>query len=180
MARILLAKGIPVLDADQLARQAVAPGSEILAQIVARFGPEIVQADGSLDRRSLGSKVFADPEQRTWLEGLIHPYVRQQMQAGIQHWQMQGIRVGCLMIPLLFEAGLESWVDQIWVVTCTPKQQRQRIRGRDQLSDPEIDHRLAAQWPLAEKCARASLVLDNSGDPVELEQQVTQALRSLI
>ncbi len=180
MAQLLFSKGIPVLDADQLARQAVAPGSDILAQIVIRCGPEILQPDGSLDRRALGSKVFGVPEQRAWLEGLIHPYVRQQMQAGIQCWQTQAIRVGCLMIPLLFEANLESWVDQIWVVTCTPEQQRQRIKGRDHLSDPEIENRIAAQWPLSEKCARATLILDNSGDQIELEQQVNQALRSLI
>lgn len=180
MAQILLSKGIPVLDADQLARQAVAPGSDILTQIVIRFGPEILEPQGCLNRRALAAKVFGDPEQRAWLEGQIHPYVRQQMQAGIQHWQTQSLRVGCLMIPLLFEAELEGWVDQIWVVTCTPEQQRQRIRGRDHLSDPEIENRIAAQWPLAEKCARASLVLDNSGDQRELEQQVTQALRSFI
>ncbi len=179
VAGILTEQGIPVLDADRLAREAVAPGSEILAQLHSRYGEGILSPNGSLHRQALATLIFGDVSERAWVESLIHPYVRQQMKQGIQVWQKQGIPVGCLMIPLLFEAGLEDWVDAIWVVACDLHQQRERLRERDHLSAAEIEARLAAQWPLERKCQFATTVVDNNRDPQQLRVLVWTALEGL-
>lgn len=178
VASILSQQGIPVLDADQLARTAVEPGSLALAAIRERFGAGVFHEDGSLHRRALGSLVFGDPGAKAWLEELIHPVVQERMRAGIQAWQ--GIPVGCLMIPLLFEAGLTSWVDSIWVVACSQERQRQRLAMRDDLTLDEINARLAAQWPLARKIPLAHGVIDNDGDPDALKPQVMAALAEVL
>ncbi|NJL98078.1 MAG: dephospho-CoA kinase [Synechococcaceae cyanobacterium SM2_3_2] len=179
VAGILMEQGIPVLDADRLARDAVAPGSEMLAQLHSRYGDGILWPNGSLHRQGLASLIFRDPAERAWVESLIHPYVRDQMEQGIQEWQKQGIPIGCLMIPLLFEAGLENGVDVIWVVSCDLQQQRERLQNRDHLSDPEIEARLSAQWPLERKCQLASTVLNNNRDPQHLRVLVWAALEEL-
>ncbi len=187
VARILERHGIPVADADQMARQALAAGSPIRERVLQRYGQAIQDPFGELDRRQLGRIVFADAAERAWLEAQIHPFVKARLQEfleshgasapqGVQHPQKDGPPTVCLMIPLLFEAHMENWVSEIWVVTCTPEQQRQRLAQRDLLTAAEIEARLASQWPLEEKARRAHVVLDNSGSLAELEAQVRQAL----
>lgn len=205
VARILEQHGIPVADADQMARQALALGSPIRERVLERYGKAIQTPSGDLDRRRLGQIVFADAAERAWLEAQIHPFVRAQLQdflsalaeqsskvhgvpleeepasqkrSGVGFSSGQGSQTVCLMIPLLFEAHLQGWVNEIWVVTCTPEQQRQRLARRDPLTPEEIEARIASQWPLAEKVRRADVVLDNSGSLAELEAQVKQALAS--
>ncbi|MFS8829841.1 dephospho-CoA kinase [Synechococcus sp. R8-2] len=203
VACILEQHGIPVADADQMARQALAVGSPIRERVLERYGKVIQTPSGDLDRRRLGQIVFADAAERAWLEAQIHPFVRAQLQdflsalaeqsskvhgvpleeepasqkrSGVGFSSGQGSQTVCLMIPLLFEAHLQGWVNEIWVVTCTPEQQRQRLARRDPLTPEEIEARIASQWPLAEKVRRADVVLDNSGSLAELEAQVKQAL----
>ncbi|MFQ3585701.1 MAG: dephospho-CoA kinase [Cyanobacteriota bacterium] len=176
VARILEQHGIPVADADQLARQALAPGSPIRERVLQRYGAGIQTQAGDLDRGRLGQIVFADPTERVWLEEQIHPFVKTQLQHFLQEQVDQGSPTVCLMIPLLFEAGMEDWVNEIWVVTCTPEQQRQRLSQRDPLTIDQIEARIASQWSLAEKIRRAHVVLDNSGSLSELQRQVQQAL----
>jgi len=190
VARILERHGIPVADADQMARQALAVGSPIRERVLQRYGQAIRDPSGELDRRQLGQIIFADAAERAWLEAQIHPFVKARLREflqshgasapqGVQHPQKDGPPTVCLMIPLLFEAHMENWVSEIWVVTCTPEQQRQRLAQRDPLLTPaEIEARLASQWPLEEKARRAHAVLDNSGSLAELEAQVQQALAS--
>ncbi|HIK20427.1 MAG TPA: dephospho-CoA kinase [Synechococcus sp. M44_DOE_062] len=202
VARILEQHGIPVADADQMARQALALGSPIRDRVLERYGKAIQTPSGDLDRRRLGQIVFADAAERAWLEAQIHPFVKAQLQDflfGLAERSSkvhgvpleeepgsqknsgvgQGSQTVCLMIPLLFEAHMEGWVNEIWVVTCTPEQQRQRLARRDPLTPEEIEARIASQWPLAEKVRRADMVLDNSGSLAELEAQVKQALASV-
>jgi len=189
VARILERHGIPVADADQMARQALAVGSPIRERVLQRYGQAIQDPSGELDRRQLGRIVFADAAERAWLEAQIHPFVKTRLrefleahgasappEEGVSNPQKEGPPTVCLMIPLLFEAHMENWVSEIWVVTCTPEQQRQRLAQRDHLTATEIEARLASQWPLEEKARRAHVVLDNSGSLAELEAQVRQAL----
>lgn len=176
VAQILEQHGIPVADADQLARDALAPGSPIRERVLQRYGASIQTQAGDLDRRRLGQIVFADPRERLWLEEQIHPFVKTQLRYFLQEETSKGSPTVCLMIPLLFEASMEDWVNEIWVVTCTPEQQRQRLRQRDPLTTNQIEARIASQWPLAEKVRRAHVVLDNSGSLSELQRQVQQAL----
>ena len=165
---------IPVLDADVYARQAVAVGSPVLGAIVDRYGAAMLNPDGSLNRSRLGEVVFQDPQEKGWLEQQIHPVVRQcfrEAMAALAH-----APIVVQVIPLLFEAGLTDQVTEIWVVACTPDQQRQRLMSRNGLTVKQAEARIVSQMPLAEKMALADGVLDNSGDLTTLVRQVDQAL----
>ena len=169
--------GIPVVDADQLARAALAPGTEATLAVLQRYGRAVQAADGSpsLDRPALARIVFADPVERQWLEELVHPLVRAAFQAELEGLKAEPVVV--LMIPLLYEAGLESLCTEIWVVECgSEEEQLQRLQGRDGLTREAALARLRAQWPMAKKLARANLVLSNVGSPSELAASVEQAL----
>lgn len=166
--------GLPVLDADLYAREAVAPGSPILAAIAERYGPQMLQADGSLERARLGEIIFHDASEKRWLEGHIHPFVRQRFQQDMQALQAATV---VHAIPLLFEANLTDQVNEIWVVTCLPQQQRQRLMERNQLSRPQAQARIDSQMPLAAKAAEADRVLDNSGSRQGLYRQIDAALQ---
>lgn len=168
VGRWLAQRGIPVLDADQVAREVLASGSEATRQVIAHFGDR-VRVKGStgeeacLDRAALGRIVFSDANERRWLEQLVHPRVRDHFDVELLRLQQEPIVV--LMIPLLFEAGLEHLCTEIWVVTCAEQQQQERLMARDGLTVEEARLRIAAQMPLASKCARADLVIDNAERP---------------
>lgn len=165
--------GLPVLDADVLARAAVAPGSSILAQIFDRFGDRVRQANGNLNRAALGDIIFTHPPERQWLEAQIHPYVQQQLvlQAAT-HKDDPGL---VMVVPLLFEAQMTDLVTEIWVVTCATELEIQRIMTRDHLSLAQAQARIASQMPLTEKVQRADVVIENQGSREALVQQVSQA-----
>jgi dephospho-CoA kinase len=166
---------IPVLDADQYAREAVEPGGAILAAIAQRYGDTILLPDHTLNRRRLGDMVFQDPPEKQWLEAQIHPFVRQRFQAEMARLSQLPIVVQA--IPLLFEAGLTDQVTEIWVVTCQETQQQQRLMARNQLTAGQAIARIRNQWPLADKVAQADVVLDNSTDLATLFRQVDRALQ---
>ena len=164
----LKGQGIPVLDADLYARQALAPGQAASHAVMARYGNEVISAGSDpesveLDRAALGAIVFSDPTQRQWLEELVHPLVRQQFESNLNRLVSEPIVV--LMIPLLFEAGLDSLCTEVWVVHCSPEQQRQRLIDRNGLTSEDADRRIQSQWPLAQKVGLADQVIDNSGEP---------------
>jgi dephospho-CoA kinase len=174
VATLLAEMGIPILDADQLAREAVAPGSLILQTLFDHFGSEIQDQRGQLDRKALGGIVFHRPQERLWLEQQIHPYVKAQLQKRTAQWQDHPMV--CWVVPLLFEAGMTDMVTEIWVVTCPLQQQKQRMQDRDHLTDVEVQARLASQWPLERKVALADVVLENSGTMEDLRNQVSRAI----
>ena len=178
--RWLAQRGLPLLDADQFAREALAPGSPGAAAVLQRYGAA-VRAPGestiALDRSALGRIVFHDPSERLWLEQLVHPLVRRRFDAALA--QLAAAPAVVLMIPLLFEAGLEGLCSEIWLVDCTPELQLQRLMGRDGLSDADARARLAAQWPLERKRPLADRLLDNRGGPGGLEPQLEDALAGL-
>ncbi len=161
-------KGIPVLDADQVARDSLGTGSKGAKQVLEHFGDRVLASgstmvEGRIDRAALAQIVFSDPDERRWLERLVHPRVRDYFDAELLRLEQAPIVV--LMIPLLFEAGLESLCTEIWVVTCSEQQQQERLMARDALTSEEARLRIAAQMPLASKCARADLVIDNAELP---------------
>ncbi|MBU6229137.1 MAG: dephospho-CoA kinase [Cyanobacteria bacterium REEB459] len=167
--------GLPVLDADRYARQAVEPGSPVLSAILDRYGKSMELADGQLNRPKLGEIIFKDTSERRWLEHQIHPQVRRYLTAAMAALDQAGTVVQ--VIPLLFEAGFTDQVTEIWVVTCTPQQQRQRLIARNQLTRAQAQARIDSQMPLAAKVARADVVLDNSRPPSALWVQIDQALQ---
>jgi dephospho-CoA kinase len=175
-----LANRLPILDADRYAHGAVAPGSQVLAQIVDRYGPQmLLNADigrpgpAPLDRRRLGDLIFANPAERQWLEQQIHPIVAQRFDQALA--ELTDAPVVVLVIPLLFEAQLTHRVTEIWVVTCSPQEQLDRLMTRNHWTRAQAQARIAAQMPLSEKCAMADVVLTNSGDRASLLEQVDRA-----
>jgi dephospho-CoA kinase len=176
VGRLLAARGLPVLDADVYAREALAAGSPAALAVLERYGEQVHCADGgmALDRAALGRIVFADPTERRWLEQLVHPVVRERFAAELE--RQAGAPMVVLIIPLLFEAGLEDLCSTIWLVDCDEGQQLARLMARDRLSAADAHARLAAQWPLARKRALADVVLDNRGGPEQLAAQVERVL----
>jgi dephospho-CoA kinase len=177
VGRLLAARGLPVLDADVYAREALAAGSPGALAVLERYGERVrgPEAGTVLDRAALGQIVFADPAERRWLEELVHPIVRARFAAELE--QLAEAPLVVLMIPLLFEAGLDELCSTIWLVDCDEGQQLRRLMARDQLSEADARARLAAQWPLERKRALADVVLDNRGEPQLLAAQVERALR---
>jgi dephospho-CoA kinase len=178
---------LPIQDADSLARELVAPGSLLLPQLRDRFGAAIFLPDGCLDRATLGTLVFQDLASRRWLEGLIHPLVRDRLQqvrddflqAPPQPTTVPIIPQGpglVFVIPLLFEAGMEDLVSECWVISCDPNQQLDRLMTRNHLTYFQAMDRIQSQWPLAAKAARADRVLDNRGTVEQLYQQIDWAI----
>ncbi len=177
--------GLPVLDADRYAREALAPGSPGAAAVLARYGERVrAHPTGSdapggpvpdLDRAALGRIVFADGAERAWLEGLVHPLVRARFAAELE--RRRGDPVVVLMIPLLFEAGLEGLCSEVWLVDCDETEQRRRLMGRDGLEASEADARIRAQWPLQRKRPLADALIDNSRGTGQLLRQLEALLR---
>lgn len=163
---------IPVLDADLYAREAVEPGSRVLDEIVERYGKNILQSDGQLDRRRLGDIVFSSSAERLWLEQQIHPFVRDRMQADLLTLPPETFPIVVLVIPLLFEARMTDLVTEIWVVRSSPEQQRQRLQQRDQLGLSQVQARINSQMAIERKMQQADLVLENIGTLEDLYRQI--------
>lgn len=159
--------GVTVIDADQLARDAVLPGSRALEQIAALFGNGVLAEDGSLHRKKLAALVFASEQKRTQLEAILHPEIRRLGEERIAAAAAQGAETVVYMAPLLIEAGAAGRVDEIWVVTVRPEVQLERLMRRDGISPDEALRMIAAQMPLAEKECYGRIVIDNSGTPEE-------------
>ena len=177
VAALLKKRGCPVLDADLYAREALAPGTSASKAVVARYG-ERVQNDGTsgVDRAGLASIVFNDPNERSWLELLVHPIVQQRFDEALQSLPEAPIVI--LMIPLLFEAGLEGWCSEIWVVHCTALQQKERLMARNNCTEAEAMQRIEAQWPIDNKVNRADHVINNSGLIDDLQDQLDALLKA--
>jgi dephospho-CoA kinase len=171
--------GVPVVDADRLAREAVTPGSPGLRAVVARFGPEVLAADGSLDRPALGRIVFGDPRARAALEAIIHPEVYRH----IREWFANlpaGTRIAMADIPLVFETGHNHDFDAVVVAACSAGEQIRRVVARDGLSEREARARLAAQWPIDEKVKRADSVIWTDRSFEETDRQVRSVYDRLL
>lgn len=166
----LAAHGVAVVDADVAAREVVTPGQPALDEVVARFGPAVLAADGTLDRAALRARVFADPAQRRALEAILHPRVRERMRA--QADAAAGDYV-VLAIPLLAESGADySWLDAVVVVDVPEDVQLARLVARDGNDGTLARAMIAAQAPRAARLALADEVIDNRGTLAELHAAV--------
>lgn len=163
--------GLAVLDADRYARAALAPGTTAHNTVLTRYGLK------ELDRKALGEIVFNNPIERLWLEQLVHPIVQQMMDQEVI--RLAEAKTIVLMIPLLFEAGLESRCTEIWLVDCDEKQQLERLIARDNCTNQQALARINAQWPLARKRLLADRVINNRNGGGELEIEVAAALNQL-
>lgn len=179
VARMLAGLGAVVIDADAIVHRLQAPGSPLLAELVAAFGPDILDASGALDRKRMAERVFADPGARRRLEALVHPRVGAEMARELDAARRAGARVVVLDIPLLFEGraaggrGASALPFDATVLVYAPREvQIARTMARDGCSREEVERRLAAQMPIEEKRALADHVVDNGGPLAETERQV--------
>jgi dephospho-CoA kinase len=169
--------GVPVVDSDVLAREAVAPGTPGLAAIVARFGSEVLSG-GELDRARLGDIVFRDADARRDLEAIVHPVVRRGV-AEFFRALAPDTPLAIADIPLLYETHGERGFDKIVVVACAPETQLTRIMARDGLTRDAAERRVAAQLPVEEKVRRADYVIRTDGPYEETNTQVAAVLAAL-
>ncbi len=164
--------GAVVIDADRLAREVVEPGTEGLAQIVAEFGPDVLGADGALDRPALGRIVFGDAERRRTLESIIHPRVR--ARTGEMYAAAPPDSVVVNDVPLLVEAGLASGYELVIVVLAGAETRLRRLVGLRGMSEDEARGRIAAQATDDQRRAVADIVIDNDGTLADLIAQVDE------
>lgn len=172
--------GAVVVDADQLSRQVVAPGSATLQQICNRFGNQILLPDGNLDRKKMRLLVFDSSDKRRELEEILHPAIRQAATEQLELLKRSGTKVAVYMAPLLIETGAAEKVDQIWVVTVNPQIQQLRLMKRDHCNLEQARQIIAAQMPLGEKEKQADFLIDNSGSLEETCRQVEDGWRQRI
>jgi dephospho-CoA kinase len=177
-AQLLHARGVPVVDTDDLARQVVAPGQAALAEVQSAFGQEMVGPDGHLRREELAQRVFADPAARKRLEEILHPRIRALWRAQVDAWRSEGRPLAVVVIPLLFETGAEAELDATVCVACTAATQHQRLLARG-WTPKEIEQRLRAQWPIEVKVSQANYVIWTEGSLDVHADQLDRVLRSV-
>ena len=187
-ARFLHERGAQIIDTDELARQLVQPGQPALAEIQAEFGKGILTPDGQLRRDELAQIVFTDAAARKKLEAILHPRIQERWLAQIETWHAAPKRsdggrgenhpLAVVVIPLLFETQAESYFDKIICVACSAATQHERLLARNWTPE-QIKQRIAAQWPVEQKIARADLVVWTDGALDIHAQQLDRILSAL-
>ena len=181
VSRMFAHLGARVLDADVLAREVVMPGQPAYLKIVEEFGQQVVQEDGTLDRKALGAIVFADPARRKRLEEITHPAIslrQQRILSVLNEEAFEGIVIWD--VALLFETGGVARMDRVVVVATDPDTELARLVARDSLPEDAARARMASQMPVAEKAKRAHYVIDNSGTRPDTERQVKAVYEALL
>jgi dephospho-CoA kinase len=179
-ARTLAELGARVVDADQVARDVVAPGQPALVDIVRSFGREMLLPDGTLDRKKLGAVVFADADKRRQLNGITHPRIGMETQARLQKLRDEGVPVAVYEAALLVENGVHKGLDGLIVVACDEATQLERLVERDGFSEAEARARIAAQAPVDEKIKAATWVVDTSGPVAETKKQLARVWEEIL
>jgi dephospho-CoA kinase len=173
-------RGVPCLDADELAHGVTAAGTEATTRIAARFGADLLDAPGAVDRRKLAAIVFADTDARRDLEHIVHPAVYRAIAAGLRAFELTDTaRLAVVDVPLLYETGHAGDFDKVIVTVCPPGVQVQRLIARG-LSGQEAAGRLAAQMSAAEKAARGDFVIRTDGSFEQTDAQLDAVLRLLL
>ncbi|MDT3275077.1 dephospho-CoA kinase [Shewanella sp. SP2S2-4] len=172
VANLFAAEGITLVDADIIARDVVAQGSKGLEAIVSHFGIEMLTPEGELDRAKLRQRIFSHPEEREWLNQLLHPMIRQEMLTQIEKATSAYV---IMVVPLLFENGLDRLVNRTLVVDISPELQINRTVKRDNVDASQVNNIISSQCSRSEKLARADDIIDNQGEISTLKREV-QAL----
>lgn len=169
VANLFAAEGITLVDADIVARDVVAQGSKGLEAIVSHFGAEILTPEGELDRAKLRQRIFSHPEEREWLNQLLHPMIRQEMLAQVEKATSAYV---IMVVPLLFENGLDRLVNRTLVVDISPELQISRTVKRDNVDASQVNNIINSQLSRSEKLARADDIIDNQGEISTLKREV--------
>ena len=174
-AQFLRSRGAQVVDTDELARQLVQSGQPALAEIQAEFGEKVIAPDGRLRRDELAKIIFADAAARKKLEAILHPRIRECWLAQVETWCEEKHALAVVVIPLLFETKAESHFDKIVCIACSVANQRKRLLERGWTPD-QIQQRIAAQWPIEQKIARADFVIWTDGALDVQAQQIERII----
>jgi len=178
VAKMLKEYGLPIVDADVVARLVVEPGTPTLQKIVEAFGEEALTDDGAMNRQQIGAIIFHDEEKRTLLNSIIHPAIRQEMLRQRDEHLENGAKTVIMDIPLLFESQLQHFVEKILVVSVSEVTQLNRLMERNQLTEEEASARIASQLPLSVKELGADAVINNNGTIEETAEQLEDILRN--
>ena len=178
VARLIAEHGVPVLDADRLAREVIEPGQPALAEVAAAW-PQAIGPDGKVDRKRLGDIVFADPAQRVRLEGITHPRIQALATQRLDDLAAQGHTLAVYEASLLVESGRYKDFDGLVVVTASPETQLERVLARGDLTEAEAQARIDAQLPLLAKVRVATHLVDNDGELDATKEQVDRLVESL-
>ncbi|MEN1968250.1 dephospho-CoA kinase [Lentibacillus sp. N15] len=168
---------IPMVDADKLSRDVVRPGEQAYEQIIDTFGTDILRNDKSIDRKQLGSIVFADETKLQQLNAIVHPAIREKMLTTRDSLIHAGASCVVLDIPLLFESKLTHFVDKTLVVFVDEEVQLKRLMERDHFTEEEAIQRIQSQIPVKEKAAMADAVIDNNGTKYQSYEQLETVLK---
>lgn len=172
--------GYPIVDADIVAREVVAPNSKGLKCISAAFGSRVITNDGQLDRKRLGAIVFADDHQLKKLNDIMQPLIRQKIIQELDELTKENHTIIFLVAPLLFEQAYQAMCDEIMVVAVNHEVQLDRLMQRDGLTKEQANERISKQWPLSRKLKLADLVIDNDKGPEQTQAQVMNWLKRTI
>ena len=174
VARAFATLGAAWVDADDVAREIVLPGEPALLTIQKRFGDQVINMDGTLNRAALRDIVFKNPEQRRWLESVTHPKIRERLLQHLDRLKAQGAPYVLLVSPLLFESGQHALVSRSIVVDVPQALQLSRTQQRDGVSESQVHAILAAQLPREQRLVKADDVIDNGGDHASMMDQVVR------
>lgn len=164
--------GAIIVDADELARTAVARGSEAFQKIIEEFGNNFLDKDGELDRKKLGKSVFSDATKKEKLEKIIHPVIGKMLMDSIESERAKKTEILILDIPLLFENNMQMWIRPVILVYVNPEKQIERLMKRENISESEAINIIKNQMPLDEKKKLADFIIDNNNDLIKTESQV--------
>jgi dephospho-CoA kinase len=179
VTRFFREKNVPVLDADLLGHRTYEPGTDTFAAVVATFGDELVAADGSIDRRVLGAKVFGKPDELKRLTDIVWPGIRKLASEALSELETAGNHVAVLEAAVLFEAGWEDLVDEVWVVVVEPDLAVERLAARNGLDPEAARARIASQLSNAERTSRSQIVIENNGTLEALDGAIAAAWEQL-
>ena len=179
VSQFLAEPGATIIDADKIGHETFKPETEAWREVVAAFGQQIVAANGTIDRKKLGTIVFSNSEDRARLNQIMHPRIYEVVKAQLAEYQRQGVSVVVLEAPLLMEAGWTSLVDEVWVTTAAEDTVLKRLRERTGLSEAESRARIRAQLPAEKRIREADVVIDTDCDLDELKAKIGELWRGL-
>lgn len=177
VTKMLIELGIPVIDADKIAREVVEPNKKAYEQIVAHFGEDILLPDRTLNRKKLGSIIFNDEAERKVLNQIVHPAIHEEMERQRKEYLEQGKETIVFDIPLLFEGQTQMKFDKTLLVAVSEEVQFKRLLERDQMGEEDARSRIKSQIPISEKIPLADEVIDNNGTREETRAQLLEILK---
>ena len=172
VSALLQEKGYAVIDADKIARQLAEPYQPLWQEYKNRYGSKVLHEDKSLNRQAVADIVFAEQQERKWMDAMAHPIIRAEISRHLVEIERQGCKIVFLDVPLLYESGWDAMADIIWVIYVSPEKQVQRLCSRNGFSVEEAKRRIGVQMSMEEKKAKAGAVIDNNGNLEQLRQQV--------